>query len=520
MGSLRHIRRLVAIARTLARHDALFPLQMLDAPSPVVVVARMLAGRRRPRPEQRPGERLTAALHELGPSFIKLGQALSVRPDLIGEAMADDLGRLRDRLPPFPGEAAQAAVTAELGQPVEALFESFDAEPVAAASIAQVHFATTPAEGDEAGREVAVKILRPGIEAAFRRDLELFFWLARLAERAEPKLRRLRPVDVVATLSESVEIEMDLRLEAAAASELAENFAGDQSYRVPAVDWARTGRRVLTLERVHGIPIDDREALVAAGHDLPALATQVIRAFLGQALAHGFFHADMHHGNLFVAEDGTLVAVDFGIMGRLDLETRMFLAEMLAAFIIGDYRRAAEVHFEAGYVPAGKSVDAFAQACRSIGEPIQGKPVSEISIARLLAQLFQITETFDMQTQPQLLLLQKTMVTAEGVARGLDPEINFWEAARPTVETWIRDNLGPEARLRDAAGEAGDLVRRLPGLMARADRAARMITENGVRLSPESARLIDGGRRRGFSGWQIAFGMALGALIAALVIAA
>ena len=516
LRAVRHIRRLIGIARTLARHDALFPLDMLEAPSPAIALVKLLAGRIRPQPGKRPGERLAAALHDLGPSFIKLGQALSVRADLVGDDMANDLGELRDRLPAFSGAEARATIAAELGKPLDALFESFEDNPVAAASIAQVHFAVTAGD-DEAGDDVAVKVLRPDIEAAFQRDLDLFFWLARLAERAEPKLRRLRPVDVVQTLHDSVAIEMDLRLEAAAASELAENFAEDDTFRVPAVDWSRTARRVLTLERVSGIPIGDREALMAAGHDLSAIGASVIETFLKQALRDGFFHADMHQGNLFVAEDGKLIAVDFGIMGRLDQQTRLFLAEMLMAFLTGDYRRAAEVHFEAGYVPANKSIDAFAQACRSIGEPILDKPVSEISIGRLLAQLFQVTETFAMQTQPQLLLLQKTMVTAEGVARGLDPEINFWVVARPTIEAWIKDNLGPEARLRDAAGGASCLVRRLPGLVAQAESAARAIVEDGVKLNPESTRLLEGERNRSVRSWQVAFGLAAGLLIAVLL---
>ena len=275
---------------------------------------------------------------------------------------------------------------------------------------------------------------------------------------------------------------------------------------------------MLTLERVHGIPIGDVAALRAAGHDLTAIAASLIEAFLNQALRDGFFHSDLHQGNLFVADDGAIVAVDFGIMGRLDRATRLFMAEMLLAFVTGDYHRAAKVHFEAGYVPAGKSVDAFAQACRSIGEPILGKPVGEISIGRLLAQLFQITETFAMETQPQLLLLQKTMVTAEGVARSLDPTINFWDVARPTIEAWMRDNMGPEARLADAAGEATGLLRRLPGLIDTAERAARALAEDGVGRDRQSEDLLRSERARGGRPWQIAFGLAMTALVLALLL--
>ncbi|MEC9347067.1 MAG: 2-polyprenylphenol 6-hydroxylase [Pseudomonadota bacterium] len=464
-----YLARLVGIARTLSRHDALFPLELLDAPPTALRVARLFAGRGRRIRERRPGQRLADALTDLGPSFIKLGQALSVRADLMGEDITGDLGRLRDRLPSFPFAEARATVERELGRPLEELFESFEPEPVAAASISQVHFATVR-DGDTV-RPVAVKILRPGIVERLDRDVGLFFWLADLVERAEPKMRRLRPRDVVRTMQEWIAIETDLRLEAAAADELREVFADDGDLAVPAIDWDRTAGGVMTMERVTGIPIGDNAALDAAGIDRARLAQQVIRVFLKQAMIQGFFHADMHQGNLFVEPDGTLVAVDFGIMGRLDRKTRLFMAGMLGAFIDGDYQRVAEVHFEAGYVPADKSVALFAQACRSIGAPIRGKPVSEISIGRLLAQLFRITETFDMQTRTELLLLQKTMVTVEGVARGLDPDINFWTAAEPVVEAWARDNMGPEARIADTVATGIEIALRVPRLLDRAEDA-------------------------------------------------
>ncbi|WP_416897850.1 MAG: 2-polyprenylphenol 6-hydroxylase [Minwuia sp.] len=464
----RYLMRLVGIGWTLARHDALFPLQQFDAPPFLLRLAGLPAKlRRRKFRDRRPGERLAAALEELGPSFIKLGQALSVRADLLGEDIAQDLGRLRDRLPPFSFEEARKSIERELGHPIDELFETFDREPVAAASIAQVHFATVLSEGEP--KEVAVKVVRPGIREQLAQDLGLFFWLAEMAERAEPSLRRLRPVDVIRTLQESVAIEMDFRLEAAAADEIREVFAGDADFRAPAIDWERTGETVLTMERVRGISLGDRSALAESGLDRSELAIRVIRIFLKQAMREGLFHADMHQGNLFVEETGVIVAVDFGIMGRLDRPTRIFMAEMLGAFIAGDYRRAAEVHFEAGYVPAHKSVDLFAQACRSIGAPIRGRPVSEISVGRLLAQLFQITKTFDMQTRTELLLLQKTMVTVEGVARDLDPEINFWEAARPVVEEWAQDNMGVEARVADTFETAFDIVERVPRLLGSAE---------------------------------------------------
>jgi ubiquinone biosynthesis protein len=509
--ALRHSLRLLAMARILARHGVRLP------PGQGALLSKALGlFARRDTARMRPGERLAAALFELGPSFIKLGQALSVRSDLIGEELALDLGKLRDRLPPFPAAAARAAIEAELGQPVESLFQDFDNRPVAAASIAQVHFAVT-AEG----REVAVKVLRPGVEAAFRRDLELLFWLAGWAESLLPRWRRLRPVKVVETLAQSVAQEMDLRLEAAAAVELAGNFKGDPDFRVPEVDWQRTGRRVLTLSRVHGIPIDDLEALKAAGHDLHKLAERILRVFLNQALRDGMFHADLHQGNLFVAPDGAIEAVDFGIIGRLDRPTRQFMAEMLLAFLSGDYRRAAEVHFAAGYVPESRSVEAFAQALRSVGEPILGHPVNKISIGRLLAHLFQVTETFAMQTQPQLLLLQKTMVVAEGVARELDPEINFWTASRPVIEKWMGENLNPEARLRDAATNLGEVMQGLPALLSSVRQAAGLIGDSGIRLDAEGLRLLadaqaSGRRPLTLAAWLIAATLAALLLLRAL----
>lgn len=462
LTAIRHGRRLLGLLRSLGRHDALFVLDEAPLPAGLRPLLGLLAGR--PRPDAaglRRGERLAEALHELGPSFIKLGQALSVRADLLGADIADDLARLRDRLPPAPWPGTRAIIEAELGQPLELLFAEIAEEPVAAASIAQVHFART-----REGLPVAVKVLRPEVEAAFRRDLELFTWLAALAERRFPPARRLRPGDVVRMLADTVAQEMDLRMEAAAASELAENFADDGRFQVPRIHWPLTARRVLTMERVDGIALDRRDALLSAGHDPAALAATLIQVFLTQALRHGFFHADLHQGNLFVGADGTIRAVDFGIMGRLDRPTRLFMAEMLHAFLEGDWRRAADVHFRAGYVPADRSVEAFAQACRAIGEPILGRPVNEISLGRLLAQLFQVTEMFGMPTQPHLLLLQKTMVTVEGVARALDREVNFWEAARPVVEPWAEENFAPEARLREALEQGFRALGTLPRMLA------------------------------------------------------
>lgn len=491
MLALRHVGRLLVIARTLARHNALFPLEEAGIAPTVISFARRLARGRWGAKEdgRRPGQRLAAALQELGPSFIKLGQALSVRSDLLGARIAEDLSALQDRLPPFSAAEARATVEAELGEPIDTLFAQFEDIPVAAASIAQVHYAETPD-----GAPVAVKILRPGIEEAFARDLALFEWLAEFIERTRPGLRRLKPREVVATFREMVRLEMDLRLEAAAASEFAESLADDANLRIPKVDWQRTARRVLTLERIEGTPIDEREALIAAGHDLTGLVAHAAESFFLQVFRNGFFHADMHPGNLFVDTSGRLIMVDFGIMGRLDRKTRHYLAAMLTGFLKGDYRAVAEVHFRAGYVPRHKSVDAFMQACRSIGEPIMNKPLHEISLARLLAQLFQVTETFEMETQPQLLLLQKSMLLAEGVGRMLNPEVNMWQLARPLVETWAAANRNPEAFLRETLQDAVERLERLPELARQVETTVGQLADGGLRLHPDTVRALSASR--------------------------
>ena len=479
LGAIRGISRGIAIARRLARHDALSPFVAI--PPSLRAIIRLLGGR--PSRDGRPGIRLATALQELGPSFIKLGQALSTRSDLLGDEVAEDLSDLQDHLPPFSIAAARAAVERELAAPMAELFEEFDDVPIAAASIAQVHFAVT-----SEGEPVAVKVLRPGIEKAFAKDVAFFRWAAAWVERTRPELRRLKPVEVIDTFDETVRLEMDLRLEAAAAQELAENFDGDPTFHVPAVDWRRTARRVLTTQRVEGIPVDERDAIIAAGLEPIKVVENAAAAFFNQVFRDGFFHADQHPGNLFVQPDGSIAAVDFGIMGHLDQVSRRYLAEMLVSFLQRDYRRVAEVHFEAGYVPAHKSVHAFTQACRSIAEPILDKPQNEISIARLLAHLLQVTETFEMETQPQLLLLQKTMLVAEGVSRKLCPEANMWFLTQPLIENWVRDNLGPEARIAEAAEELAVGLQHFPKMVSDIEKSAAAVAQGGLRLHPETIR--------------------------------
>ncbi|MBE0553882.1 MAG: 2-polyprenylphenol 6-hydroxylase [Rhodobacteraceae bacterium] len=406
---------------------------------------------------------VTRAITALGPAYIKFGQILSTRPDIVGEELADQLKYLQDKLPPFPLDEARATVAEELGAPVETLFSGFS-EPVAAASIAQVHHARVLGSDEE----VAVKVLRPGIERAFRRDIDAFYFAARAIEALAPFSRRLRPVDVIAHFEGIVLGELDLRLEAAAASEFAANTAQDAGFRVPAPVWPLSGRRVLTLGWAEGIALSDNAAIDAAGHDRVALAARVLSLFLSHALRDGLFHGDMHQGNLKVGADGAIIAYDFGIMGRIDEYTRRVYAEILYGFIRRDYRRVAEVHFEAGYVPADRDVDEFARALRAVGEPIFGMEASRVSMARLLAFLFEVTERFGMQTRTELILLQRTMVVVEGVARSLDPHINIWQVARPVVEGYISRNLGPLALLRDLAQTARVMGRfgpRLPQLV-------------------------------------------------------
>jgi ubiquinone biosynthesis protein len=445
------------------------------------------------------GHRVAAALTALGPTYVKLGQFLATRPDVVGVALARDLESLQDRMPPFPRAEAEAAVAATLGKPIAELFVSFG-PPVAAASIAQVHRATIATS--EGPRDVAVKVLRPGIEARFKPDLAAFAYVARKAEAWSADARRLRLMEVVDTLARSVAIEMDLRLEAAALSEMADNTKDDPDFRVPAVEWNYTGRNVLTLAWIDGTPLGDRAALAAAGFDLARLGRAVIQSFLRHALRDGFFHADMHPGNLFVDAQSRLVAVDFGIMGRLGPKERRFLAEILLGFITRDYHRTAEVHFEAGYVPAHHSVESFAQAIRAIGEPIHSRTAEDISMAKLLTLLFEVTGLFDMRTRPELLLLQKTMVVVEGVARSLDPRLDMWTTAEPVVREWIARNLGPAGRLEGAAqgaGEVGLFLGGVPGLLTRAARIAGQVdvaTRDGIVLAPETVAAIGAAEAR------------------------
>ncbi|MDA3887748.1 MAG: 2-polyprenylphenol 6-hydroxylase [Allgaiera sp.] len=405
----------------------------------------------------------TRAITALGPAYIKFGQILSTRPDVVGDEIAEQLRYLQDKLPPFPTAQAKRMIAEELDIVVDEIFSEIS-EPVAAASIAQVHHARLATTGEA----VAVKVLRPGIERAFRRDLDAFYLGAGLIEWLLPGTRRLRPNDVVTHFEGVVLAELDLRLEAASASEFAANTAQDEGFSIPEPRWNLSARRVMTLDWAEGLPLGDNAALDGAGHDRTKLGARVLQLFLSHALRDGFFHADMHQGNMKVAADGRILAYDFGIMGAIDEYTRRVYAEILFGFIRRDYRRVAEVHFEAGYVPADRDIDAFARALRAVGEPIFGMDASRISMARLLSYLFEVTERFGMETRTELILLQRTMVVVEGVARSLDPHINIWQVARPVVEGYVRQNVGPHAAVRDLARTARVLGRfgpRLPQMV-------------------------------------------------------
>ncbi|HSR00816.1 MAG TPA: 2-polyprenylphenol 6-hydroxylase [Sphingomicrobium sp.] len=503
--SVTHLWRLLKWGRTLARHGALQGIERDPAtPAPVRRLARIARfGARTPATPQ-----YADALVAIGPAAVKLGQALSTRPDLVGDEAAENLSQLQDDLPPAPFALIKRTIEKSFNAPLESLFSSFDEQPVGAASIAQVHRAITTE-----GREVAVKVLRPGIEEEFARALETYEWAAAQVENYGGEVERLRPRRVVAQFRQWTARELDLQREAASASELKENMVAEPRYYVPEIDWRRTARRVLTLEWLDGIKLNDRDALIKAGHDCRALAETLVRAFLRQAVVDGFFHADLHHGNLFALADGRIAAIDFGIMGRIDRRARVWLAEILYGLITGNYRRVAEIHFEAQYVPAHHSVEEFATALRAAGEPIRGLPVKEISVGRMLESLFAITRDFDMPTQPHLLLLQKSMVMNEGVASALDPDLNMWETAEPFIRDWIRDELGPEAYYADRIVELVRAAKKIPKLIERLD---EYYPPRGA--APPSPPLPDIAVIERGNWWGYALAGLIGAAIGALVL--
>lgn len=492
MSGMRSYLSLLHAGWVLMREGVISALPRDGMPAPARLGHRFagLVARRQAK-DRKQSERLSIALNKLGPSWVKLGQFLATRPDVVGKAVAKDLELLHDRIAPFGMDEAKRRVEESIGRKIEELYSQFD-EPLAAASVAQVHKAVLKSTGET----VAVKVIRPGIRNRFRRDLETFYAAAGLVDRFVPDARRLKPVSVVDTLAQSARIEMDLRLEAAAFSEMAENTKDDPGFRVPKVDWELTGRDCITMDWIDGIKLSETGAIRAAGHDLEALSVTLIQSFLRHAVRDGFFHADMHPGNLFVAPDGDIVAVDMGIAGRLGKRERRFLAEILYGFIKRDYLKVAQVHFDAGYVPPHHDVHSFAQAIRAIGEPIHGQSAETISMAKLLTLLFEVTDLFDMETRPELIMLQKTMVVVEGVARTLDPSFNMWKSAEPVVGAWIARNLGPAGMLedaRDGISAALRIVHMLPDLANKTEQLSldvESMIKNGMTLSPQTTEAI------------------------------
>jgi ubiquinone biosynthesis protein len=478
--------RLFKIARKLSTSGAISTInQVHEVPLPVNLFFNFISigsEANRLNNQQKPGEKLCIALQGMGTTFIKLGQFLATRPDIIGEQMARDLEKLQDKVPAFDLFEAKKIIKKEIG---EKQFNNIIeiSEPIAAASIAQVHIAKIKNENHE--KQVAVKILRPDIEKLFNEELDALMLFAYIIENTISKAKRLKLVEVVHLLREITNIEMDLRFEAAAANELFENTRTDLGFNVPKIYWNYTTKKVLTLDKVEGVSIREHDQLKDLGVDLKNLAENLIQHFLKQAVRDGFFHGDMHQGNLFVDEKGNIIPVDFGIMGRLDKNNRKFLAEILYGFIKRDYIKVAEVHFQAGLVPQNASKEEFAQALRSVGEPIFGQSIKDISGGNLLAQLFEITEKFNMATQPSLLLLQKTMVVVEGVARKLYPETNIWEVSRPILEDWLKNTKSPKSTIDTAFNTSAEIIKRIPNfpdLMDRADYALKLMADGKLNL--------------------------------------
>jgi|TARA_Y100000022_G_scaffold132303_1_gene114819 ubiquinone biosynthesis protein len=419
------------------------------------------------------GERLSDSLENLGTTFIKLGQFLATRPDIIGDQLSKKLESLQDRLPPFSIIEAKQIIKNDLGEDTyNSIIEI--SEPVAAASIAQVHKAKINDNGTI--KDVAIKILRPNIKKVFNEEIDAMMLFAFLVESVIKKTKRLKLVDVVFLLKEITNLEMDLRFEAAAANEYAENTKNDAGFRVPKIYWNYTSENVMTLDWIDGVSIRETEELKKQNIDTNKIAEDIIQHFLRHAVRDGFFHADMHQGNVFVDRSGQIVPIDFGIMGRLDKMSKRFLAEILFGFIQRDYKKVAEVHLLAGLVPADVPINDLAQALRSIGEPIFGQEVKDISGGKLLKQLFDVTEKFNMQTQPQLLMLQKTMVVVEGVARKLNPNTNIWTTSKPVLENWLRETKDPIKTINETLNTTSEVIKRLPEFPEIMDKANQALT--------------------------------------------
>ncbi len=475
---IKRILTLFKIARILALSDALEIIYKFHKPPTLVklffrIFSFSLSKKNKVDEEKSDEEKLCLSLQTMGTSFIKLGQFLSTRPDIIGEELTKKLEKLQDRVPPYSTTKAKEILLKNIG------IDNFNSiinisEPIAAASIAQVHKAQINDNGII--KDVAIKILRPDIKKNFNEQIDALLLLAYVVESLIKKTKRLRLVEVVFLLKQITNYEMDLRFEAAAANEFAENTKNDHGFKVPNIYWNFTSEEVLTLDWIEGISIREKDKLIQKKIDINLIASDVIQHFLRHAVRDGFFHADMHQGNLFVNENGQIVPVDFGIMGRIDKPNRRFLAEILYGFIKRDYKKVAEVHILAGLVPQNTQVEGLSQALRSIGEPIFGQKVKDISGGKLLKQLFEITDKFNMQTQPQLLMLQKTMVVVEGVARKLNPDTNIWETSRPVLEKWLKETKDPMNNITETIKDTAEAIKRLPNLPEVMDKANQALT--------------------------------------------
>ena len=475
---LKKIFILFKIARKLALSDAIKVISKIHKPPVVVqilvnIFSISLTKKDYELKNLSDEEKLCKSIEGMGTTFIKLGQFLATRPDIIGEKLSKQLEKLQDRVPPFSNDEAKNILKDELGEEVYNLILNFS-EPIAAASIAQVHKAQFNDNGTI--KDIAIKILRPDIKKKFNEEIDALMLLAYLIENIATKTKRLKLMEVVFLLKEITNHEMDLRFEAAAANEFSENTTNDVGFFVPKIYWNFTSEKVLTLDWVEGQSIREKDILIEKGINVKNVATDIIQHFLRHAVRDGFFHADMHQGNLLIDNSGRIVTIDFGIMGRLDKLNRKFLAEILYGFILRDYKKVADVHIVAGLVPKNVNVDELAQALRSIGEPIFGQSVKDISGGKLLKQLFDITEKFNMQTQPQLLLLQKTMVVVEGVARKLNPETNIWETSKPVLEKWLKETKDPISNLTETLKDSTEVLKRLPELPQIMDKANQALT--------------------------------------------
>ena len=510
MARIGQVGRLLHITRVFVRHDLDEFATALHLFRPYRLLLRLMPWRwlRTARPAR--AVRLREALEELGPVFVKFGQMLSTRPDLLPEDIAEELNRLQDRVPPFPGEQARAVIEAAYGGKLEDYLRAFDSVPVASASVAQVHFAELPD-----GTPVAIKVLRPGVDAVIERDLALLYTLANLAQRYWPEARRLRPKEVVDEYSKTIHAELDLMCEAANASQLRANFVTSDLIYVPRVYWDLTRTTVMVMERVSGIPISNVQALKQAGVDMRRLAHNGVEIFFTQAFRDGFFHADMHPGNIFVAPNGQYRAVDFGIMGTLTDRDKHYLAENFLGFFRRDYRAIAEAHVHAGWVASDTRLDEFEAAIRAVCEPIFARPLKDISFGRLLLRLFHTARSFNMEVQPQLVLLQKTLFNIEGLGRRLYPDLDLWQTAKPFLERWMRDQVGPRALLRNLSRELPKWSRILPELPALFHEALRRGVETA---SKSDAQELERLRREVARGQKLMrFALATGGLMLAAI---